>query len=167
MPRLFEIGDPRFMLIDPIVGRAIVLRRQRAEVHRLTALSRYLELSADLGDISKGQANALRDQIFNILYSAGYNPINEMEAYLQEEKRRFPELTPPRYEEEISSRTVSAPEYPQPEAPTDPIQEWIGVQGGLDNVLKAIQKNGWADNSSWEKDGKRFTVADIKRLGKT
>lgn len=49
----------------------------------------------------------------------------------------------------------------------NPIQEWIDSQGGLDNVLKAIQKNGWPDTSSWEKGGKRFTVADIKRFGKT
>lgn len=167
MPRLFEsIFDPRFVLKNPIDGGPLV-GGVYIDAHRLTALSRYLQLSADLGDIPKEQAESIRGQIFDILFRAGYNPITEMEAYLREEKRRFPKLTATRYEEVTSLQTVPVPEYPQPEVSADPIQEWIDVQGGLDNVLKAIQKNGWADTSSWEKEGRKFTVADIKRLGKT
>lgn len=75
-------------------------------------------------------------------------------------------------EEEAKRRKVQdelamlAP-FPIDNAIINPIQEWINAQGGLDNVLNAIQKNGWADTSSWEKDGRKFMVADIKRLGKT
>jgi len=135
------------------------------DAHRLTALSRYLELSAVLGDIPKEQAEGLRGQIFDILFRAGYNPLEEERKYLESEWR---------YVAQDAKSMVSMSEALQPievpvllEAPTDPMQEWIDAQGGLDSVLKAIQKNGWADTSSWEKDGKKFTVADIKRLGKT
>lgn len=90
MPRLFEpIFDPRYVLKNSIDGNPLV-GGIYVDAHRLTALSRYIELSAILGEIPKGQAEGLRGQIFDILFRAGYNPITEMNAYLQEEKRRFP-----------------------------------------------------------------------------
>jgi hypothetical protein len=111
MPRLFEpVFDQRFVLKNPIDGGPL-MGGVYVNAQRLTALSRYLELSADLGDIPKEQAEGLRGQIFDILFRAGYNPITEMEAYLQEEKRRFPKLTP------AGHKIANDPHAPEPPLP--------------------------------------------------
>lgn len=131
---------------DPVVGKAI-------------SIVKFLNLAEKAGEISHDQSSRLATQLYNAMRDAGYN---------------LPLLAqkPPRDEIETLPQTAFRPEaspvpYEPIETPVDPIYEWINAQGGLDNVLKAIQKNSWADTSSWEKDGRRFTVADIKRLGKT
>ena len=83
-----------------------------------------------------------------------------------EEYEEFKREEEARWRRTQDKLVMSAP-LPVDDVTTNQLHEWIASRGGLDNVLKAIQKNEWADTSSWEKVGKKFTVADIKRLGKT
>ena len=42
------------------------------------------------------------------------------------------------------------------------IEKWVEVKGGSQRVLKAIRENKWPDASTWEFNGRKFAVTDVK-----
>lgn len=42
------------------------------------------------------------------------------------------------------------------------IEKFVEASGGSQRVLSAIEKNKWPDASTWEFDGKKFSVVDVK-----
>ena len=42
------------------------------------------------------------------------------------------------------------------------LEKWVKTRGGPQVVLKTVKENQWADTATWEYEGNKFAVADVK-----